>query len=387
MYDGDLFLITDNEYVVNAVMDNQPTITYEKKKAKEQKLNTSSFATMDTKSFNTKIGFITNIASTLIAMLYNFPKESNEYKEIKRRISLLRYYQGTAIDSAKGDIFVPPPKYWNKKQKYLVINDDMTQQEKDDILQKNKEIAFNNRICADKKPYFFGYIYPKIMVEYNSHRNNYKKLCKILYKCNIFDLMKKENKTAEELNFIYKFNRYSPLLKNKCIMNILSEYVENIEFDNKYSRNNIKFDYQQLLSGNYDFSDKILYQNIKNIIKEFNQKYVAIISERKTVETEMPYVPIEDVDCFSTELHYLIEEYENKLISLCSDSRKVCDYVIDIYYKYFNTKSKIFIWETFGDIVLENVKSKSTKVRYPVLDENGVEYLGRKYSIKEVDLV
>ena len=162
-------------------MDNQPTITYEKKKAKEQKLNTSSFATMDTKSFNTKIGFITNIASTLIAMLYNFPKESNEYKEIKRRISLLRYYQGTAIDSAKGDIFVPPPKYWNKKQKYLVINDDMTQQEKDDILQKNKEIAFNNRICADKKPYFFGYIYPKIMVEYNSHRNNYNKLCKILY--------------------------------------------------------------------------------------------------------------------------------------------------------------------------------------------------------------
>ena len=95
--------------------------------------------------------------------------------------------------------------------------------------------------------------------------------------------MKKENKTAEELNFIYKFNRYSPLLKNKCIMNILSEYVEDVEFDNKYSQNNIRFDYQQLLSGNYDFSDKVLYQNIKNIIKEFNQKYVAIISERKTV--------------------------------------------------------------------------------------------------------
>ena len=34
-----------------------------------------------------------------------------------------------------------------------------------------------------------------------------------------------------------------------------------------------------------------------------------------------------------------------------------------------------------------NFITKSTKVRYPVLDENGVEYLGRKYSIKEVDLV
>lgn len=93
--DGDICLSTDNEYVVNAIFDNQPTITYEKTKAKEQRLNMSAFATMDTRSFNTKIGFITNIASSLIAMLSSFPKESDEYKEIKRRISLLRFYQGS----------------------------------------------------------------------------------------------------------------------------------------------------------------------------------------------------------------------------------------------------------------------------------------------------
>ena len=50
---------------------------------------------MDTKSFNTKIGFITNIASSLIAMLANYSEDSNEYKEIKKRISLLRFYQGS----------------------------------------------------------------------------------------------------------------------------------------------------------------------------------------------------------------------------------------------------------------------------------------------------
>lgn len=48
--------------------------------------------------------------------------------------------------------------------------------------------------------------------------------------------MKKENKTPEESKLIYQYNRYSPLLKNKCIMNILSEYIEDIEFDNKWKR-------------------------------------------------------------------------------------------------------------------------------------------------------
>lgn len=97
MYDGDLFLVTDNKYVVNAVIDNQPTITYEKKKAKEQRISANNFATMDTKSFNTKIGFITNIASSLIAMLANYSEDSDEYKEIKKRISLLRFYQGSRL--------------------------------------------------------------------------------------------------------------------------------------------------------------------------------------------------------------------------------------------------------------------------------------------------
>lgn len=97
-YDGDILLTTDNEYLVNAVDDSLYPITYEKKKAKEQRLNFNNFAAMDTKSFNSKIGQITNLASTLISMLSDFPKESAEYKEIRKRIDLLRFYQGSAIN-------------------------------------------------------------------------------------------------------------------------------------------------------------------------------------------------------------------------------------------------------------------------------------------------
>ena len=94
----DLLLSSDNEYLVNSIDDSLSLITYKKKKSKEQRLNFNNFASMDVKSFNPKIGFITNLASNLIAMSYNFNPESEEYKEIKKRIDLLRYFQGSAIN-------------------------------------------------------------------------------------------------------------------------------------------------------------------------------------------------------------------------------------------------------------------------------------------------
>jgi hypothetical protein len=91
---GDIILVSDNKYLLEAVDGDLPIVTYEKKKAGEQRLSPTNFATMDTKSFDSKIGQITNLASTLIAMLSDFPKDSAEYKEIRKRIDLLRRFQG-----------------------------------------------------------------------------------------------------------------------------------------------------------------------------------------------------------------------------------------------------------------------------------------------------
>ena len=90
-------LSTDNEYLVKSIRDELYPITYQKKKAKEQNLNFNNFANMDTKSFNSKIGFITNLASNFIAMMANYKEDTEEYKELKKRVDLLRFYQGSAI--------------------------------------------------------------------------------------------------------------------------------------------------------------------------------------------------------------------------------------------------------------------------------------------------
>lgn len=96
-YDGDLCLSTNNPILIKAAGDNKKVITYEKKKAKTQYLNDSAFAVMDTKSFNGKIGVITNIASNMISLQSVYEPDSKEYQELDRRIKLLRYFQGSKL--------------------------------------------------------------------------------------------------------------------------------------------------------------------------------------------------------------------------------------------------------------------------------------------------
>ena len=96
MQKGDIVLSTDNKYVVEAVHHGAP-ITYDKKKTKEQYITDVNIASMDTRSFNQVIGQITNMASNFIAMQSNFPKDSDEYKELERRINLSRRFQGDCI--------------------------------------------------------------------------------------------------------------------------------------------------------------------------------------------------------------------------------------------------------------------------------------------------
>lgn len=93
-FDGDLILTSDNEVLINSIDQSLPIITYEKTKAKEHKLNFSSFANWDCMSFDSPIGGITNLASNLYALRCNFEEGTKERNEIDKRIRLLRRYQG-----------------------------------------------------------------------------------------------------------------------------------------------------------------------------------------------------------------------------------------------------------------------------------------------------
>ena len=222
------------------------------------------------------------------------------------------------------------------------------------------------------------------MKEYKQYKNIQNQNCRSLFGCKLKDLEAKPDKTPEEKKFIHNFYKYAPLMKNNCIMNVLASYVEDMEFDNRWKKPGGKFDWHILLSGKYEFDDQSLIAKVRNVIRDFNKAQKASAIKESYLEEELSATS----DEMTTDGYYsyLMEEYENRLLSICSNSTKLADYVIYVYYTFFKSNSKALLWNIFGDEVVANVRRKAKVVTFPIRDENGVEYLGQKYSLKEVEL-
>ena len=211
--------------MINALPEKRYPITYDKRKVPNQKLTQKNLIKNDLNGFGSRIGQITNTASTMIAKQASFEKGSPEWEELELRVKLLRMYQGEEIDKAKGLTAQPIPKYWTHKEKIDYEND--TEEE---IAKKQ----FNNRIVADKKPYFMGYIYPKMLEDHKKYlrKNNIKAMRKT--GINMNDLFEKKERNEIEEQLILQYNKFQPTLKNRCVMNELCSFIERADFDLKY---------------------------------------------------------------------------------------------------------------------------------------------------------
>jgi hypothetical protein len=339
---------------------------------------------MDSRSFNTKIGVITNLATSLICLRSQYSKDSDEYKELTRRINLLRFHQGSAIDAGKGNLYIPPPKYWSKREK---INYDT------DTKEVKERKYNNNKLVGDKKSYFMCYIYPALMKEYKQHKESSNRICRAMFGCRLKDTLRKKPKTDMEKKFVRNYYKYMPVFANKSIMNELAWYVENIDFDLKFYKYNNDFDYTLLMSNKtiIDINGE-MYRNIKNLLKKYHQIYELNTHERKNIEEdyEFGYEFNEDeVNTYDQEYKIIFQELENELYKVCSNKRELCDNIIYIMYTSFHNKSKSILWNLCGAEIVENLKSKSDKAYYPVESEDntGVEYLGKYYRLEEVDMI
>lgn len=378
--DGDLLMSTDNYYVVSAVDRSLKPIAYEPVDVKSQRISYSRLVDMDTKSFDTKIGFITNLATTFICLRQKYAEGSPEYEELSRRITLLRFHQGSAIDAGKGNIYIPPPRYWHRKEKI-----DWNSDSEEEIQQK----LFNNRLTGDRKSYFMCYIYPKLMKDYNAHRRASQRVCRAMHGCGVGELLKKKDKNDDEKRFTRNYFRFMPTLNNRSILNVLCWHVENIDFDLKYRPKENDFDYSMLMNEKIQVdTDSDLYKGVQSILEKYHIIYEMFTHERKTADDYF-YMAINESDeeeDLSDEFAMLFNEIESDLYFICSNRSELCNYVIHVMYNKFKRRSKAIMWNIFGKEILENIKSKSKNAVFPIESncDEGVEYLGRWYRLKDV---
>ena len=115
-FDMDIVATTSDKTVIDGIYTETLPVAYKKKTTAKKELTFQDLCNADILAFGSDIGQITNKSTSMYAMLYDYDKESDEYKEILKRLIMTRVAQGNSIDKAKGVCVKEFPKHWYKYQ-------------------------------------------------------------------------------------------------------------------------------------------------------------------------------------------------------------------------------------------------------------------------------
>ena len=369
-FDGDIVCSTNNEYFLKGAMRNEIPITYEKEMVPTQRVTLPNFIRCDVKGLDTKVGQITNYSTSMIAMLPLFKGEGQQeqLQEMQKRIKLLREIQGAEIDKIKG---TTPPQFPREWRYWVKIDKD------DDDITKAEKYKYNSMVVK-KKPYFFIYLYSTLMKEYKAYEKNFNSISYKHFGMSIKDLLRKENRSEGENKLIRKYRKYSPVLETDCVMNNLCKEVESSDSDIKFHPSKIS-----LLS---EFAD---YSNIDE------EKLTTLMDICKTYKSEKQFrgfstmienegIADDDIaEIMNQVLYGHKDKYREKIKNLFSNTRELFNHLMMMCQRK-NINHDI-VWDIMGDDIIDIIPVCNPTVL--IEDDYGVEYLGHKYQLQEVDNV
>lgn len=346
--DGDaLFTTSDGEMIKHSLKNGIP-VTYDKKKAPKEILDYSDIWKYDIKGFSTKIGVITNAGTTCYALQSLYKEGTEEYDKLEERLKICRRGQGQEIDSVKG---IETSKFpdWSKR------------------IQGND---LNNRLLTDKKPHWFIYLYSHRKREWDNLYEMADFYSQVSFDMTIDELLSLENPNEEQEKIIEKFKRLSPVLitSNGVMDKVSKKMVESIKEFRLDLKNNA-FDYSIYKSGRNTY-DKTLKEEIKKIIKLYNRMkkdfYLSSleVKEFRSMESIFDFV-------------------RKEIFTISSDMSQLTDVALDVCYGE-NKSNYEFVWDIFGDGIINHLIKKNNLFSVPVPRKTGeITFLGNRYSLKE----
>lgn len=374
--DGDTNMCTDDPIIVQNTKPLR-TIICLQKNAKKIIPTEESIIEANKLAFNDEIGEVTNRVTSMICIADGFPKESEEYKVLQYRIMCGQLFQQNTIDRAKGIISKSMPVHWYSMRDNLIGEDDNEES-------KAKKI-FNQKIVASRKPYFMGYVYPKLRAENNTYiKNNTLGAIRRFSEFginDITDLISYENPTPEMKEYLDYYNKLTPVDNNKCVINRIAWLFESEfkTFMSDYSRkiresDNCIFDYRIMKSG-VEYS-QLQYDKISEIYKEYQLR-------TKEYRKESRIKKVEKYD--NIEQHMiLVNFFKRECEQICPNEYELCDILLDMCYQA--ETSKQFVWDMCGDTILQNLlKKHDYELVYPKLvsGQGEFEYCGEQFVMQK----
>ena len=365
-FDGDIICTINSPTIIKGKIKGLPVV-YESQKADKKIVDTKNVREQvegQLRGHNSKLGFATNISSTLYALLDEFPEDSIERKTILNRLKIGRVIQGEIIDSVKG-LEVPPfREHWTK---YKKITDDMDQKEKE-------KWELYNKIVCEIRPAFFRYLYPHYMTRYRKELKQYNIFSLLFFGVPFSELWKKEKRTLEENELIQRYKKRTYFLNNNSTMNRISRSVRtNVSLIKKYSKKiTQEYDYNVLINDEIPELPGGLFQM---------QIYLEEYKNFKKGMRDINVIPYKTLKTF---VNYLREQC---YIDISSNEAELANYAVEA--TYGDVVSMVeFPWIMFPDGIIENImRNSKSKILFPIENPKGnINYLWTNYSLKEFNI-
>lgn len=233
---------------------------------------------------------------------------------------------------------------------------------------------FNLRIMADKKPYFMCYIYPSLMTKYKDYIRAAERKCLFQFGIPIQSLlsMDADDMTEEQVSFVTYYYSRMPVSNNNCVMNRICRKIESLfPSGAQFAGIERPFDYS-ILKSNTHYTKHHYYA-----VKELYDEYMARLQEAASQARRQR----KDSSARAMEKENFLREFVESVEAACSNSKELCDIVLDICYRKEGTKQ--FAWDVCGRQILANLLEHTDGViRYPIVDPDGdFEYGGNRFSM------
>lgn len=367
-FDGDLLFTTDNEVLMRR-QTNLPALRCIQHKAKKEIISEENLIQSNLNGFGSQIGQITNRCTSMTSLMANYTEDDEEYKVLKYRTQCMQAVQQAEIDKAKGIKTYPMQKSW-----YMLNECKQSDEYSDDY---NQKMQFYEKICAHKKPYFFGYNYPSLMKEYRETTNRATTNARQKFRMELEDMVEmyksKADMDLEEKIFVERFLRGLNLDSSKSTCNMICWEVEKV-FDGKNGFAPNKADLYSLVRSSEECSSPLL-DKIAKMCKKSEQK--------RAIKCAIGFL-------INNQDFQYAEEYSNVdynltdiLSEVCNNEEQLCDLLLDYCYKYNGNKE--ILWNVCGEIILNRLLL-DRKLSYPIADTDGdFEVQGKKYLMREHD--
>jgi hypothetical protein len=365
-YDGDLLFTTDNEVLMRR-QTNLPALRCIQHNAKKEVITEENMIQSNLNGFGSKIGQITNRCTSMTSLMANYSEDDEEYKVLKYRTQCMQAVQQAEIDKAKGIKTYPMQKSW------YILSDC---QQKDEYTDEyNEKMAFYEKICAHKKPYFFGYNYSSLMKEYKETTNRAVTNARQKFRRELPEMLScyenNEPLPEDQKIFIERFLHSLKLDSSKSTCNMICWEVEDV-FDGKVGFATNKFDLYSLLRSNEDCSPSVLDRIVK-LCKKSEQK--------KAIKCAIGFLLNKQESEYADEYFNVDYDIADILGEVCNNEEQLCDLLLDYCYKYNGNKE--ILWNVCGETIFKRlIQGKS--MYYPAVDPNGdFEVQGKKYVMRE----